>query len=54
MPFIHLGQKRHTVSSLSTRYSKSNKKETIDRIRKDAELYLSPQDFILFCAKIKK
>lgn len=51
MAFIHLGQKRHTVSELASRYKKASTGKTKLKIKECANMYLSPEDLDKFIKK---
>jgi hypothetical protein len=48
MAFIHIGQKRHTVSELVNRYNKATTAKTKSRIKATADMYLSCEDLERF------
>ena len=52
MPFIKLGQKRHTVSELANRYKHATTDTTRSKIKSQANMYLIPEDLEKFNKQI--
>lgn len=52
MAFIRIGQKRHTVSELVSRYKSAKSDTTRSRVKITAEMFLSCKDLEKFNKKI--